>query len=170
MMEGRDSADVGAPAASTNRLAYGLVRWQVELQLSRASALENRLGNTFTLSAAMIALLGSALLFAGDGTSPAFESSILVTAGLFVANVVTATLAVVVSRWSIAPDLNELMSNVLQYDEDAVLDWGHRGFGRGGRAQRAVASDPGATGVSDDSAHRGDPGFYRCGCDEVVVA
>ena len=91
--------------SSAVQTAYDLARWRLDEQSAYARALDTRLGVTFALSAAMIALFGSALLFASpDEVAPATDA-VRAAAGLFIANIVVSAAALLDSRWRTVVDL-----------------------------------------------------------------
>ena len=58
----------------------------------------------------MIALLGSALLVASDELRDQLQIGFTVAASLFIASIAVSTVAYVLSRWTLAPNLRELLA------------------------------------------------------------
>ena len=105
------------------RLAFDLALWRQQEQVERARALDGKLGQTIGLSAAMIAVFGSAVLLAASADLSAISGIVPVAAGLFIANVLVSTLAFAFGRWTIAPNLDELISYAEAAVQDALLRW-----------------------------------------------
>ncbi len=107
---------------SRNGLAYELALWRLEEQRSFAATLDSRLGNAVALGAAMVALLGSALLFAEGVDRATIQPVVHVAVGLFIASVALSTLAYLTGRLRLAPNLRELieMSEEVS-DEDLIV-------------------------------------------------
>lgn len=99
----------GSSARSGKRLAYELALWRLEEQRSFAATLDSRLGNAVALGAAMVALLGSALLFAEGVDRATIRPVVHVAVGLFIASVLISTLAYLTGRLRLAPNLRELI-------------------------------------------------------------
>ena len=105
------------------RLAFDIALWRLQEQLERSRSLDSRLGNAFGLSAAMIAILGSAVLFADETRTAEIEIAVTAAAGLFVANIVIATVALLIGRMAVAPNLAELLENIESGDYEEVTRW-----------------------------------------------
>ena len=105
------------------RLAFDIALWRQQEQVERARALDGKLGQTIGLSAAMIAVFGSAVLLVSGDDLPQISNIVRVAAGLFIANVVISAIASVVGRWTLAPNLDELRHYVQFADEARVLRW-----------------------------------------------
>lgn len=103
------------------RLAYELALWRLEEQRSFAATLDSRLGNAVALGAAMIALLGSALLFAEGVDRAAIRPVVHVAVGLFIASTVISTLAYLTGRLRLAPNLRELMDLSEEVDDEELI-------------------------------------------------
>ena len=86
-------------------------------------ALDGKLGQTIGLSAAMIAVFGSAVLLAASADLAAIGGVVPVAAGLFIANVVVSALAFVLGHWTIAPNLDDLVKYAAVAEQDALLRW-----------------------------------------------
>lgn len=99
-----------ADADSSTRLAYELALWRLQEQIAYRAALDARLGQSFALSAALIALLGSAFLVGGTELGNGLRTGFTVATGLFVCSMVTATVAYLASRFAIAPNIGQLQS------------------------------------------------------------
>ena len=114
------------PEASSQpqlRLAFDLALWRQQEQVERARALDGKLGQTIGLSAAMIAVFGSAVLLVSADDLLEIGALVRVAAGLFIANVVVSAVAAVVGRWTLAPNLNDLLGYVEAAGEDEMLLW-----------------------------------------------
>ncbi len=79
--------------------------WRLQEQLDRSRSLDSRLANSFGLSAAMIALLGSALLFANRPPGSGVDAAVIVGASLFIANILISAAALLIGHWELAPNL-----------------------------------------------------------------
>lgn len=113
------------PEASSQpqlRLAFDLALWRQQEQVERARALDGKLGQTIGLSAAMIAVFGSAVLLAGPNQS-AISVAVTVAAALFIANVILSAWAFVIGRWTLAPNLQQLLDDAASADEGELLRW-----------------------------------------------
>lgn len=104
------------------RLAFDLALWRQQEQVARARALDGKLGQTIGLSAAMIAVFGSAVLLAGPNLS-AISVAVTVAAALFIANVILSAWAFVIGRWTLAPNLRQLFDDAVSADEGEMLRW-----------------------------------------------
>ncbi len=107
-------------SSTGSRLAFEISLWRLQEQLERSRALDSRLTNAFALSAAMVALLGSALLFSDLPEGSAVRSAVTAGAALFVANIVVSTSALLAGRWALAPNLDALLSYVDQLPVDEL--------------------------------------------------
>ena len=105
------------------RLAFDIALWRQQEQVERARALDGKLGQTIGLSAAMIAVFGSAVLLVSGDDLPQISNIVRVAAGLFIANVVISAIASVVGRWTLAPNLRRLLEYADSADEDEMLFW-----------------------------------------------
>ena len=112
-----------ADETSSTRIAHEVALWRLQEQLSYGAALDSRLASSFALAAAMVALLGSALLFADSADREATATAVTVAAGLFVANVVVSTAALLLSRWILAPNLDELLGYSEGISGDELARW-----------------------------------------------
>lgn len=110
-------------SANSLRLAFELALWRIQEQLDRARALDGRLANTFGLSAAMIALLGSALLFADEARTAEVREAVTAAAALFSVNIVISTAALLVGKLAVTPDLEELQRHVRVAEERELTLW-----------------------------------------------
>ena len=105
------------------RIAHEVALWRLQEQLSYRAALDSRLASSFALAAAMVALLGSALLFAESADRDGVSTAVTVAAGLFVANVVVSTAALLMNRWTLAPNLDELLEFAEVSEGDELARW-----------------------------------------------
>ena len=105
------------------RLAFDLALWRQQEQVERARALDGKLGQTIGLSAAMIAVFGSAVLLVGADDLSRIGDIVRIAAGLFIANVVVSAAAAVVGRWTLAPNLRGLLALAESADEAKMLTW-----------------------------------------------
>ena len=112
-----------ADAQPQLRLAFDIALWRQQEQVDRARALDGKLGQTLGLNAAMIAVFGSAVLLASSADLAEIGSTVQIAAGLFIANVVVSAFAAIVGRWTLAPNLNELLGYAESADEDEMLLW-----------------------------------------------
>lgn len=85
------------------RLAYEVALWRLREQIEYGRSLDSKLGSAFALSAAMIALLGSALIFAAPVEEGGVEAAVISAAGLFIANIVVSTAASLIGRPDVGP-------------------------------------------------------------------
>lgn len=105
---------------SIQRVALDLALACLQEQASYRSTLDTRVGQSFALGAAMIALMGSALLIADQDLRDSVRAGFTVAAGLFIASIVTSTCAYVVSRWRTAPSSADLLLALTIAEEDEV--------------------------------------------------
>ncbi|MCY4618850.1 MAG: hypothetical protein OXD50_09930 [Chloroflexi bacterium] len=71
----------------------------------------------------MIALLGSAVLFADESQTAEIETAVTAAAALFVANIVISTVALLIGRMAVAPNLAELLANLESGSNDELTRW-----------------------------------------------
>ena len=105
------------------RLAFDIALWRQQEQQARDRALESKLGYAFGLSAALVAVFGTALLFASEASVSEIRVAVVVAATLFIADIVVSALGFVIGRWTLAPNLNELLEYAEVADEDDILRW-----------------------------------------------
>ena len=105
------------------RLAFDLALWRQQEQQARNRALESKLGYAFGLSAALVAVFGTALLFASDASVSQVRVAMIVAAALFITGIVVSALAFVIGRWALAPNLNRLLEYAESVDEEDLLRW-----------------------------------------------
>lgn len=115
--------ELRAGAQPQLRLAFDIALWRQQEQVDRARALDGKLGQTLGLNAAMIAVFGSAVLLASSADLAAIGNTVQAAAGLFIANIVVSTLAFVVGRWTVAPNLEELVEYAEVADQETLLRW-----------------------------------------------
>ena len=97
---------------SSARLAYEIALWRLQQQIEYGRSLDSKLGSAFALSAAMIALLGSALIFAAPVEQEGVEAVVIAAAGLFIANIVVSTAALLIGHVSVGPTSDEIVDAV----------------------------------------------------------
>lgn len=107
-----------AEGTSGARLAYETAIWRLREQIAYGRSLDSKLGSAFALSAAMIALLGTALIFASPVEHSGVEAAVRSAAGLFIANIVVSTAALLIGRSDIIPTPSA-MSSVAASEDDA---------------------------------------------------
>ena len=112
-----------ADAQPQLRLAFDIALWRQQEQVDRARALDGKLGQTLGLNAAMIAVFGSAVLLASNADLAEIGNTVPAAAGLFIANIIVSTLAFVVGRWTVAPNLEELVEYAEAADQETLLRW-----------------------------------------------
>lgn len=105
---------------SIQRVALDLALARLQEQTSYRSTLDTRVGQSFALGAAMIALMGSALLIADQDLRDSVRGGFSVAAGLFIASIVTSTCAYVMSRWRTAPSSADLLLTLTIDEEDEL--------------------------------------------------
>ena len=93
---------------SGTRLAYDIAFWRLREQIAYGRSLDSKLGGAFALSAAMIALLGSALIFAAPVDEAGVQAAVTSAAALFIANIVVSTAALLIWRSDIGPNAGEI--------------------------------------------------------------
>ena len=106
-----------------SKIAYEIALWRLQEQLSYSSTLDNRLATSFALAAAMVTLLGSALLFSDASDRAGISEAVVVAAGIFVANVVVATSALLLGRWALAPSLDQLLIHSQSAGAEELAYW-----------------------------------------------
>ena len=104
------------------RLAYDIALWRLREQIAYGRSLDSKLGSAFALSAAMIALLGSALIFAAPVEQAGVEAAVISAASLFIANIVVSTAALLIGRQDIGPNVEEV-AVATRTDETEPLQW-----------------------------------------------
>lgn len=115
-----------AEDASGPRVAYETALWRLREQIEYGRSLDSKLGSAFALSAAMIALLGSALIFAAPVEQAGVAAAVTVAAGLFIANIVVSTAALLIGRSDIIPTPST-MSRATAGDDEATALQGAAG-------------------------------------------
>ena len=101
-----------AEDTSAGRLAYEIALWRLREQIAYGRSLDSKLGSAFALSAAMIALLGSALIFAAPVDQEGVEAAVISAASLFIANIVVSTAALLIGQVSVGPTSDEIVDAV----------------------------------------------------------
>ena len=71
----------------------------------------------------MIALLGSALLFADESRTQEVGAAVTAAASLFSANIVISTMALLFGRLAVTPSIEELLGNVGAADGEEATLW-----------------------------------------------
>ena len=97
-----------ADTGSSARVAFEVALWRLQQQIEYGRSLDSKLGSAFALSAAMIALLGSALIFASPLEQQGVGAAVTAAAGLFIANIVVSTAALIIGRLDIGPGGEEV--------------------------------------------------------------
>lgn len=110
-----------ADEISGARLAYETALWRLREQIVYGRSLDSKLGSAFALSAAMIALLGSALIFASPVEQSGVAAAVTAAAGLFIANIVVSTAALLIGRSDVIPTPAAILS--VAVDEDDASLW-----------------------------------------------
>lgn len=110
-----------ADEISGPRLAYETALWRLREQIVYGRSLDSKLGSAFALSAAMIALLGSALIFASPVEQSGVAAAVTAAAGLFIANIVVSTAALLIGRSDVIPTPAAILS--VAADEDDANLW-----------------------------------------------
>ena len=119
-----DPPDELRPGAQPQlRLAFDIALWRQQEQRERDRTLDSRLGYAFGLSAAMIALFGTASLFVDRSDISEIGEIVAAAAALFITNIVISAIAFVIGRWTLAPNLPELLRYAETTDEDELLRW-----------------------------------------------
>lgn len=80
------------------RLPYEIALWRLQQQIEYGRSLDSKLGSAFALRAAMIALLGSALIFASPLEERGVGAAVSAAAALFIANILVSTAALLAGR------------------------------------------------------------------------
>ena len=101
-----------AEDTSGARLAYEIALWRLREQIAYGRSLDSKLGSAFALSAAMIALLGSALIFAAPVEEAGVEAAVVSAASLFIANIAVSTAALLIGQVSMGPNSDEIVDAV----------------------------------------------------------
>ena len=102
------------------RLAYETALWRLREQIEYGRSLDSKLGSAFALSAAMIALLGSALIFAAPVELGGVAEAVIAAAGLFIANIVVSTAALLIGRSDIIPTPTTILSVAADRDDASL--------------------------------------------------
>ena len=108
---------------SNARLAFEIALWRLREQIEYGRSLDSKLGSAFALSAAMIALLGSALIFAAPVEPGGVGAAVILAAGLFIANIVVSTLALLIWRLDIGPSAEQILKMVGGGQELDISIW-----------------------------------------------
>ena len=112
-----------ADAQPQLRLAFDIALWRQQEQVDRARALDGKLGQTLGLNAAMIAVFGSAVLLASSADLAEIGGTVPAATGLFIANILVSTWAFIIGRWTVAPNLEELVEHAEVANQDDLLRW-----------------------------------------------
>lgn len=107
-----------AEDTSGARLAYDIAFWRLREQIAYGRSLDSKLGSAFALSAAMIALLGSALIFAAPVEQVGVEAAVVSAASVFIANIVVSTAALLIGHMSVGPASEEIVNEVAIGDDE----------------------------------------------------
>ena len=130
--------ELRADAQPQLRLAFDIALWRQQEQVDRARALDGKLGQTLGLNAAMIAVFGSAVLLASSADLAEIGNTVQAAAGLFIANIVVSTLAFVVGRWTVAPNLEELVEYAEVADQETLLRWALKALVRAAKRNERI--------------------------------
>ena len=109
-----------ADAETSARLAFEVALWRLQQQIEYGRSLDSKLGSAFALSAAMIALLGSALIFASPLDERGVGAAVTAAAALFIANIVISTAALLIWRLNIGPTSMQLRNVAVVSDDEDV--------------------------------------------------
>ena len=91
-----------------SRFFYEIARWRLEEQSHRADSLDRKLGETFTLNGALIAVFAAAFAFR-EGTVPATVWWMFaVVVSLFIQNGICTYAAYQLREWQVNPNLVDL--------------------------------------------------------------
>lgn len=102
-------------------MAYETALWRLREQIEYGRSLDSKLGSAFALSAAMIALLGSALIFAAPVELGGVAVAVSAAAGLFIANIVVSTAALLIGRSNVVPTPSAISRAAAGDDEAGAL-------------------------------------------------
>ena len=94
-----------AEDTSGAKLVSEVALWRLREQIAYGRALDTKLGSAFALSAAMIALLGSALIFAAPVEQGGVGMAVTSAAVLFIANIIVSTAALLIGGQDVGPDI-----------------------------------------------------------------
>ncbi len=94
---------VGARTGDEELLA--LAQWHLDEQTGRIDALDRKLAATFTLSGALIAVLGAAFTLRADEITQALWWVLFTIVTVFIANAVCAFFAFRLRNWEMRPDV-----------------------------------------------------------------
>ena len=121
-----DERMLGTGDDSGPDLLYEIARWRLDEQLERVKWQDNKLAATFTLNAAVIALFGVALAFAGREFPYHVWGLAIGVLGVFLTNLVFAYRAYRQKEWSFRPDLEELERLADAHPIDTIRRWAAR--------------------------------------------
>ncbi|MYA01884.1 MAG: hypothetical protein F4038_02500 [Chloroflexi bacterium] len=102
--QGIENEQMGARGGDEELLA--LAQWHLDEQTGRIDALDRKLAATFTLSGALIAVLGAAFTLRTDEITQALWWVILAIVAVFIANAVCAFFAFRLRSWEMRPDVD----------------------------------------------------------------
>ena len=115
--EGVDNSDVGS------RVFFEIARWRLEEQAHRADSLDRKLGATFTLNGALIAVFAAAFGFREQPVSPTVWLLFLAVVVLFVLNGICTYAAYQLRKWKVNPNLIDLERVTRRSEGRTVLIW-----------------------------------------------
>lgn len=112
-----------AESESGGRLAFEIALWRLQEQIERSRSLDSRLGGAFALSAAMVAVLGSAFLFAEPQLASGARAALYAASVFFLLNVIASAAAFISDRLGLAPPVSELIALSDSLDGDQLTQW-----------------------------------------------
>lgn len=112
-----------ADATSSNRLAFEIALWRLQEQIERSRSLDSRLGGAFALSAAMVAVLGSAFLIAEPQLAGGARAALYAASVFFLLNVLASAAAFISDRLGLAPPVSELIVLSQSLDGSQLTRW-----------------------------------------------
>ena len=112
-----------ADTASSDRLAFEIALWRLQEQIERSKSLDSRLGGAFALSAAMVAVLGSAFLIAEPQLAGGARAALYAASAFFLLNVLASAAAFISDRLGLAPPVAELIVLSESLDGSQLTRW-----------------------------------------------
>lgn len=109
--------------ADGKRLAFDIALWRLQEQVERSRTLDSRLGGAFALSAAMVAVLGSAFLFAEPQLAGGARAALYAASVFFLLNVLASAAAFISDRLGLAPPVTELIALSEALDGEQLTLW-----------------------------------------------
>ena len=118
-----DGARPDAEPSSSVAIFYELARWRLDEQIGRIESLDRKLIGTFTLNAALIALLSAGFSFRSDPIPEPAWGLFFGIVAVFLLNVLCSFLAFRVRRWQILPQLDQLEVAASEYEYSVAQQW-----------------------------------------------